>query len=154
MQQKILEIIEFLISEVNNYQDLHLSDIDTISERLLDRGYTEIDIQSAVEWIVEFMSSPDTSEISRSMREATYKNIRLLSEFERAFFTKEAHGYFMQLQLLGLVTPVQVEQIIDRSMMSGLEKVKLEEIQDISIQIMNGVDSKHKKSGHLKTGIP
>lgn len=138
MQQKILEIIEILISEMDRLPDKAFPDLDIISEKLLKKGYTERDIQTAVEWIFDFIIEKDREGVEQLTSGTEQQPIRLFSHFERKMFSNEAYGFLIQLQILGLMTPVQVEQIIDRSIMSGLEIIGEEEVRRIASQILLG----------------
>jgi uncharacterized protein Smg (DUF494 family) len=139
MQQKVLEIIEFLISAIEKKQDPKVADLDLLSKKLIERGYNERDIQTAVEWIFNILDrSSDAPTLGNF--EIDDWSIRILSPFERKIFSSEAYGYLLQLQLLGLISPLQVDQLIDRCLMMGLDMIGLEEVKTISTHILVGRD--------------
>lgn len=138
MQTKILEIIQFLIVEINQVKGSSLPDIELISRKLLDKGYSEKDIQEAVNWIVDFIE--DRQQLPEPVSGLAQQGgqIRLLTEFERNFFTKEAYGYLIQVQELGLLLPRHIEQIIEKCMMVGVEQISREEVKTLTTQILLG----------------
>ena len=146
MQHKIVEIIEFLISEIDRVPEPGLPDINSISKKLLDRGYTEKDIQLAVEWIVDLMDHSDSPGLNEECFNGKTENLRILNPFEKKIFSNEAHGFLLQLQALGIVSLSQLEQIIDRCMMLGMEKVDVEDVKIILTYILLG-----KKTGYSES---
>jgi len=138
MQQKILEIIEFLISQIDASPDRNIPDIEFLSRKLKERGYTENDIQKAVDWITELIQ-PHFPEAS--LREGgDVQALRLLDPFERTVFTPEAYAFLIQIQKLRLVNHAQLEQIIDRCLMFGNEIVEYEDVKNITFQLLMGTD--------------
>lgn len=144
MQHKVLEIIEFLIKELNEVSEPPLPDIDHLSQKLLEKGYTETDIQKAVDWIVDFMNGDQVTPESKDV--ATSPNVRILNPVERKIFSKEAHGLLFQYQVLGLLNATQVEQIIDRCFMFGMEKVGVEELKAVVAPMLLGKETAYEGS--------
>ncbi len=140
MQQKIIEIIEFLIAEINQLQEPHFPDIDLLSKKLLEKGYSESDIQAAVEWIVEFIDRSEANVTNEGGSEKQSGNLRLFSAFENKIFSTEAYGFLLQMQSLRLLTPLQLEQIIDRFVMLGMDSVGLEDVKAATAQLLVGKD--------------
>lgn len=141
MQHKILEIIEFLLTEMGGSPNSHLSDLEIISEKLLNKGYSEKDIKQAVEWLEAFFDRRQAviSELRDGDRDRTV--IRVLNSFEKKFFSSEAYGYILELQNMEIVSPLHLEQIIDRCLMLGLEQVELPEIKSIAAQVLLGTET-------------
>ncbi len=140
MQQKIIEIIELLITEISEIQEPFLPDLDKISKKLLEKGYTERDIQEAVEWIVDFMDTDNVPVSPGNIAAKEKRNLRLLSNFEQRVFSNEAYGFLIQMQNLGLLSPMQLDQIIDRFLMIGMESVGLEDVKAVTVQMLLGKD--------------
>ncbi len=141
MHHKILEIIEFLISELDDSKESLQPDIDQLSQKLLEKGYTENDIQKAVDWIVDYVNRSKKFEEFPGTADREGLRLRLLTPIERKIFSREAQGLLIQFQQLGLLKPAQVEQIIDRCFMFGLDRVEVEDIKLILMQVLLGKET-------------
>ncbi|NIS37888.1 DUF494 domain-containing protein, partial [Candidatus Saccharibacteria bacterium] len=64
--------------------------------------------------------------------------MRTLTTDELNFFTPEAYGYLIQIQLLGIVTPLQIEQIIDRCFFMGITRIDVKDVKVVVTQILLG----------------
>jgi uncharacterized protein Smg (DUF494 family) len=62
---------------------------------------------------------------------------------EQQFISAEAYGYLVLLQELRLLDPVQVEQVLERSFMTGAEKIGIKELSKIVVQILIGKELKN-----------
>lgn len=138
MQQKIMKIIEFLISEMDSISDRGHLDIDYLSKKLLEKGYSENDIQRAVEWIEGVVKPPESLSGGAGESQPADVSLRLLDNFERSIFSQDAYSFLIQLQQLRLVTYAQLEQIIDRCMMFGLDRIEYDEVRNIAFQFLMG----------------
>ncbi|MFZ0391720.1 MAG: DUF494 family protein [Calditrichia bacterium] len=138
MEQKVIEIIEILLTEITRQQDARFPDVDLLSKKLLEKGYTEIDIEAAVEWISEIIEQNDEPESDMAAAEHRFPSFRVLNELEQRVFSPEAHGYLLQLHMLNLVTSLQLESIIDRCLMIGMDGIGLPDVKVISLQVILG----------------
>jgi len=130
-QQRILEIVVFLAHEINR-RGGELGDIAKLSRDLRLRGYTENEISTALSWLFERL------EEGRRWEGATYTGVRILHEVERRVFTPEAYGYLLQLRVLGLVTPGQMEAIIERALMTGAGRIDQEDVKALVASLLFG----------------
>ncbi len=138
MQHKILEIIEFLISQIDDSPDKGFPDIEFLSRKLKERGYTDSDIQHAVDWITELIQPH--APVAHLNEENEPFALRLLDNFERTLFSPRAYSFLIQIQKLRIVTPAQLEQIIDRCIMFGTEVVEYEDVKNVTFQLLMGRD--------------
>lgn len=149
MQEKVDEIIEFLIKEISQLAEpvvLGLN-LEALSEQLLKEGYTEREIHKAVEWIISNVSKERlASPPPRSGK--PFPSLRILVAEELSFFTAEAYGYLLQLQTLGVISSMQVEQVIERCFFMGLTKIDVEELKIIVFQVLlgKGIGTRKRKT--------
>jgi len=143
MQEKIVEIIVFLINEMR--QDKRLGEIDL--RQLADRGYTENEISTAFSWMFDKINMGES--ILNGDRTGMHHSHRILHETERAVFTPDAHGYLIQLRELGLLDDMDLETAIDRIMMAGFGKVGISEINTIVASIMCDYDDSERIGSRL-----
>lgn len=112
------------------------SDIEKISQKLVKKGFSEVEVQEALEIVITYLKSARSPALSRNKK--NLPSVRLLSDSELPFFTREAHGFLVELQTLRLLTPLHVEQIIDRALMMGLPRINLDDMKFIVAQILIG----------------
>ncbi len=125
MKEKVVEILMYLMSEMQDSKNL--SDVD-MSE-LVNRGYTQSEISAAFSWLTDNMQSVNDGG-PRSIH-ATVGSHRVFHEAEKLVLSTEARGYVIHLRELGLLTDGDVETTIERAMMSGYEKLSVAEVRSI-----------------------
>ena len=122
MQERIVEIILYLVSELRSNK--RLTDVDVSS--LTRDGYTQSEISSAFSWLFERLS------LGKSMTDVISGAItshRMLNDTEKMVVESQAYGYLIQCQQLGLLNNIDVETIIERIMMTGFTTIGLPEMK-------------------------
>jgi uncharacterized protein Smg (DUF494 family) len=122
MQERIVEIILFLVNELRSKK--RLSDVDVSS--LTRDGYTQSEISSAFTWLFERISLGKSMIASVGSGGTSH---RMLNETEKMVIDSYANGFLIQCQQLGLLTSVDMETIIERIMMAGFSTVGLPEMK-------------------------
>jgi len=145
MQERIDEIIRFLIKEISQLSDPVGLDLKKLSDLLLKEGYTEREIHKAVEWVITNLNNDEMPATSPA-GSRNQPSLRILISEEQNFFTAQAYGYLIQLQSLGIVNPLQVEQIIERCFLMGLNRIDVEDLKTVVSQILLG-----KEIGNFNT---
>ncbi|MDD8017855.1 MAG: DUF494 family protein [Bacteroidota bacterium] len=130
MQEKIVEILVYLISELR--KDTPIGDIDL--SVLSQRGYSTTEISTAFNWLYEKVSH-DENIITDTARSSPHSH-RVLHDAERTVISADAYGYVIQLRELGLITDLDIEVIIDRIMMGGYPSVNVEEIKSVVVALL------------------
>ncbi|RMG34958.1 MAG: DUF494 family protein [Methanobacteriota archaeon] len=148
MQERINEIIDWLLQELSHSSEPYHLDFEAISQKLLEKGYTEREIHKALEWIIMNITK-DRNLIPKRSGKKSPPPIRLLLEEELRFFTPESYGYLLNLQSMGILNGLQVEQVIERCFLSGLVRVEVEELKNIVSQILMEERGKTSASNHF-----
>ncbi|MDH7514452.1 MAG: DUF494 family protein [Bacteroidota bacterium] len=143
MQEKIIDIIVYLIHEMRD--DKRLGEIDLSA--LADRGYTQNEISTAFSWLLDKINLGEN--ILTDEKGAGTHSHRILHESERSVITPEAHGYLIQLRELGLLDDMDVELAIDRIMMAGFRRVGVPEIKTIAASILFDYDDSDRSGSRL-----
>ncbi len=130
MKEKVVEILMYLMSEMQDSKGLSEVDMD----ELHNRGYTQSEISAAFSWLTDNMQSVNDGG-SRSVQ-TTAGSHRVFHEAEKLVLSTEARGYVIHLRELGLLTDGDVETIIERSMMSGYEKLSVSEVRSIIASVL------------------
>jgi uncharacterized protein Smg (DUF494 family) len=123
MQEKIVEILIYLIGEIRKNTPITDIDLSVLSQR----GFSTTEISTAFNWLFEKISHGEN--IVTETGEISSTSHRVLHDAERMVITSEAYGYMIQLRELGLISDMDIEVIIDRIMMSGYPTVDGEEIK-------------------------
>lgn len=130
MKDRVVEILVFLMSEMQENKPLHEVDLS----QLRDRGYTTSEISAAFSWLYE-NSRTERIESIRSGR-AGAGSRRMLHDAEKAVLSIAAQGYIIQLNELGLVDDREVEIILERAMSSGYAGLTVQEVRDIVATVL------------------
>lgn len=130
MQEKIVEILVYLISELRKNTPIGDIDLSILSQR----GYSTTEISTAFNWLFEKVNHGDA--IITDTAPSSPHSHRVLHEAERLVISSEAYGYLIQLRELGLINDLDIEVLIDRVMMSGYATVSIEEIKLLVVSLL------------------
>lgn len=125
MQEKIVEILVYLVGELRKNKPIGEIDLSVLSTR----GFTTAEISAAFNWVYDKISKGD--ELKTDEIPSTEQSFRVLHDAERMAITPAAQGYLMQLREIGLISDADIETVIDRVMMSGYVTVDIEEMKSL-----------------------
>lgn len=130
MKEKVVEILIYIMSEMQGNK--RLSEIDLTD--LVRRGYTQSEISAAFSWLYDNLFLKEGSATIRS--KPAKGSWRILHEAEKFIVSTECQGYLIQLRELGLLDDGDIENVIERAMMSGLESISSQDIQGIVASVL------------------
>jgi uncharacterized protein Smg (DUF494 family) len=142
MQEKVLEIIVHILSQIKS--DKRLNDIDV--DALAKEGYTDAEINSAFAWIYSKIEQGESLFIEKNK---TNKSHRFFHPAEKSIITNEAIGYLIQMKELGLISDLDEELIIDRIFFLGYQKAGIPEIKTVLTTLIFNFDGKSDKLERL-----
>lgn len=116
MYERIVDIITYVLSELK--QNKKLADIDL--NILRDKGYSSSEISTAFSWLVDRI---EFNNLSQPLNISDVNSFRILHDAEKELFTEFAWGELVQMQSLGIINTDQIEQIIERALLSGVFKI-------------------------------
>ncbi len=134
MNERVVEILVFIVNQIREDREF-LSNLDLLSEDLLDKGYSQNEITSAFSWLLD-RTDADFEEILKNVNPESGFSFRVLHDLEAMIISPEAYGYLLQLKSLDLLDDFEIECIIERSMMLGSSEVDLIEIKPIVASIL------------------
>ena len=143
MQERIVEIIVYLIHEMQT--DKRLGEIDL--RALSDRGYTQNEISTAFSWLFDKIHLGDNI-LARGSSGQPHSH-RVLHDSERAIITPEAYGYLLELRELRLLDDMDIELAIDRIMMAGFGSVGIDEMKSVIASIIFDYDDSNRIGSRL-----
>jgi len=130
MQEKIVEILIYVLSELKRTnKSISEIDIDTLEKK----GYTPIEINAAFNWLVDRLTHV-TESVKHTGQQSD--SFRVLNSAEKLVISSEAFGYLIQLRELNVISDIELEIIIERSLMSGFERLELQEIQSLVASVL------------------
>ena len=113
--------------------DIDVDRLQEISDHLAVHGYSEGDIEEAMEWLFEKVNfmTVDNSDV----HEHSERSMRVLHDYERMRITPEVFGYILRLKNLSIITGAQMEKVIDYCLMMG-DQITIEDIDSIIANIL------------------
>ena len=109
MDSRILEIV-FCLMDYAQDSDDQIEDISDYSDSLKNLGYTDHEISTAYNWVLDHVGS--TVENLYSVFPEQAASARVLTDVERARLTPEAHGFMLKLVNLGIMNGEQFEMVL------------------------------------------
>ena len=142
MQEKIVELIVFLMREIREQRDISKVDMSKLKEN----GYSQTEISTALSWIYDKMNLREPLKRVKSPRARSY---RIFHEAERQIFTKEARGFLIEMYELGLIDYADMENIIERSIMSGFNTIDRNEVKSVAANVLFEYNSPSKPGSRI-----
>lgn len=142
MQEKVIEIIVYLVTEMRMRKELGEIDISTLSER----GYTQTEISTAFSWLVDKMQLGDA--LITQAEPTSPHSRRFFHHAERSAISLEGQGYLLQLRELGLVNDMDFEQVMDRIMLAGFGEVSIDHVKMLIASVMFSYED--RESGGMR----
>ncbi len=130
MQEKVIEILVYLINEMRKNKQLGEVDLEV----LVDSGYTQAEISTAFGWLFDKINLEE-SPITLSQPSSAHSH-RIFHEAEKIAFSTEAQGYLLQLREIGLISDKMLEMVIDRIMITGFAKASLQDVKSMIASLM------------------
>lgn len=122
MRPNVIDIIIQLMRQVRIGEA-----IDNLSTDKL-KGYDKSEISAAYSWVLQKIQSGDLKD--RVAHNDLSAPRRILHSAERIVITPEAHGYLLEMVMLGLIDYQRMEYIIEQAMLHSIERVTIERIKE------------------------
>ncbi|MCX6164171.1 MAG: DUF494 family protein [Ignavibacteriae bacterium] len=135
MQDKVIEIIVYILSEIKEIKQLNEIDVNSLS----DKGYSDTEINTAFAWI---FSKLDEGELIFKDENENTKSHRMFNLVENKIFTVDAKGYLLLLRELGLLNDLDIDLVIERVLLSGFQKIDISELKKFIASFILNSDSK------------
>lgn len=135
MQDKVIEIIVYILSEIKEIKQLNEIDVNSLS----DKGYSDSEINTAFAWI---FSKLDEGELIFKDENESTKSHRMFNLAENKIFTVDSQGYLLLLRELGLLNDLDIDLVIERVLLSGFQKINIIELKKFIASFLLNSDSK------------
>jgi uncharacterized protein Smg (DUF494 family) len=135
MQEKIIEIIVYILSEIKGSKQISEINVDNLS----NAGYSEAEINTAFAWI---LSKIENNEMIYNDANKESKSFRFFHQKEKDILTPEAIGYLIQLRELSLISQLEEEVILEKLLYTEFNKIGVEELKNIIAPLIFGFTGK------------
>lgn len=142
MYERVVEIIMFLVNELQSNKQLGDVDISVLAKN----GYTQSEISTAFSWLFERMNVGQTMVDEGEANDASH---RILHDVEKMVITPEAFGYLLQARQFKVLANRDVETIIERVMAAGFSKVGVPEMKSFIAGMLFDTESQHGSGGRI-----
>ena len=130
MKEKVVEILIYLMSEMQENKQLNEIDLSD----LRTKGYTQSEISAAFSWLYDNVQTSHAGAITSGATAGESR--RVLHDAEKLALSMESQGYLIQLRELGLLDDRDLETVIERAMVTGYEKLSVGEIREIVASVL------------------
>ncbi len=93
-------------------------DIESVVTSLQEEGYSQGEIDSAVNWFFE-QEQARPHFVGKQSTVPPVIGFRLLHPTEQLHISAEAHGFLLQIRQLGIIDDLAVEEVIEHALMTG-----------------------------------
>lgn len=124
MYEKVIEIIEYLLTQMNDANQITEKDIIDLEKK----GYSTAEINTAFVWLNSKLN--ESENIFKSDEESS-KSKRFFHQLEQSLLTTEAMGYILQMSELGIINNFDIESIIEKLHLTGASKAGVPEVKSI-----------------------
>ena len=133
MKETVLDILIYLFE---NYFDADTElapdpDRDTLRIELERAGFSEGDVERALEWLDQL-----SVEHARSRPIPTARAVRVFSERESAYLDLDSRGYIMYLENIGILSSQQREFVIDRLLALEGTQINIEQVKWVVLMVL------------------
>jgi Smg protein len=135
MQDKVIEIIVYILSEIKEIKQLSEIDVNSLS----DKGYSDSEINTAFAWI---FSKLDEGELIFKNENESVKSHRIFNKVETKIFSVDAKGYLLMLRELGLLNDLDIDLVIERVLLSGYQKINISELKKFIASFIFNLENK------------
>lgn len=142
MQEKIIEIIVYILNEIKGSKQINDIDLNKLNRD----GYTEAEINSAFAWI---FSKMDSGKKLFNEPPVTSNSHRFFHAAEQSILSTDAMGYLIQMKELGIISDLDLEMIIDKIFLSGYQKAGVDEVKLIISSLLFDFEDKSNSLDRL-----
>ena len=133
MKESVLDILIYLFE---NYIDAEFDaapepNRDTLKAELEQAGFADRQIEQALSWLDSLANSQ-----GRAKPAPTARSIRVFDVSECDRLDLACRGYILQLENLGILSPVQREWVIDRLLALVTEDIDIEKVKWVVLMVL------------------
>ncbi|NNF66757.1 MAG: DUF494 domain-containing protein [Gammaproteobacteria bacterium] len=145
MKESVLDVLMYLFEAFADADTDPEPDRHVLRGELLRAGFKEPNVDKAFAWLDELNENEDPG--SR----APYANaVRVFSDSETARLGVDAVGYLMHLQHVAILSPGQLEIVLDRLMALDDGDIDMEQIKWIVLIVLYSQSDQHEEYARME----
>ncbi len=131
MKENVLDLLIYLFENTMNADEELRPDRLTLKRELEKAGFTEPDIDRALEWL-DGLSGERVGKVA----EATARAVRVFSGHELMRLDTDVRGYLMYLENVHILSGAQRELVIDRLMALDADEIDIEQVKWVVLMVL------------------
>lgn len=132
---KLIEMVGFILRRGMETEDWDQAE-EEIVESMLLQGYDVNEINMAISVAHRLRDQLER----RQFGPATMQSNRIFKLLEEIRLTSRARGYLLNLVHSGAITPIQREEIVEKTLFVDAAEIGLEEVQYVTQMVLAGED--------------
>ncbi|MCK5833358.1 DUF494 family protein [bacterium] len=132
MNNRLLEVLILVAEALQQSNDASLALSEQTRNELIEKGFTNDEVQNAIHWIGERLP------LNKGKRA-----IRVLSNFERIHLTTKGSGLLLKLRNLNLLTDEHIELIIARALLLNELPIDAESVRNMAFVLLFDLKNHH-----------
>jgi len=132
---KLIEMVGLYLRRGMEAEDWDQAE-EEIIESMLFQGYDLNEINMAISVAHRLREQIERQETAPS----AYRSNRVFENLEQLRLTSEARGYLLRLVHSGAITPVQREEIVEKTLFIDAPEIGLDEVQYVAQMVLAGED--------------
>ena len=133
-------IIEIIVYALQRFQEDKRKDIQLdLTSELSSQGYTDSEINLSFSWIYNHLKK--NSSDKKQLLDTELIEDMEFSNSENPTLTDEAYGYLIQMIQLGILSEYQVDQVLEKALVSGEEYINMDKIKSYIVNIIFDSDN-------------
>lgn len=133
MKETVLDVLIYLFQNYMDGENEIASDQETLTEELVQAGFSEIEVGKAFDWLEGLTSLPERPSVHEL---SGAPSIRIFSSAEEAKLGVESRGFLIFLEQTGILDPISRELIIDRIMALESAEIDLDHLKWVVLMVL------------------
>jgi len=140
MNDRVMEIVVYIVNAMQSSLDeAIIGRFESLSQLLIEQGYTENEINSAFSWLIEKI--PSNIDVDYPMEQPPPdQQDRTWYSFDTSAFTPAGYNFLIQLRELDIIGELEIEQILDQSLKNGKHGISISEIKALVSSLIFSTD--------------
>jgi len=137
MNERVMEIVFYIVDAMqSNVNETIFGRFENLSEQLIEQGYTENEISSAITWLVEKIPESESHVEQPPLQQPD----RPWFNFEKPTFTPAAYKFLIHLKELDIIGDSEIEQMIAHAFIQGKKGISISEIKALVANLLFNQD--------------
>jgi Smg protein len=131
VKDNVLDLLIYLFENYMSADDEPRPDRNTLKVELDKAGFTEPDIERALEWL-DGLSGEQLGKVT----DATARAVRIFNSQELVRLDTDVRGYLMYLEHVRILSGAERELVIDRLMALDADEIDIEQVKWVVLMVL------------------